>query len=53
VKIKPEVYSYKPGKYRLMRCSSYFIAKERKSASSHTNRFKPITPMSVYKDAIF
>jgi hypothetical protein len=31
-------------------CTSYFIAKERKSVSSHTNRFKPITAMSINKD---
>ncbi len=33
-----------------MRWSSYFIAKERKSVSSHTNRFKPVTAMSINKD---
>jgi len=33
-----------------MRWSSYFIAKERTSASSYTNRFKPITSMSADND---
>ena len=33
--------------------SNYFIAKERKSISLHTNSFKPITAMSIYKDTIF
>jgi hypothetical protein len=52
--VKPERYNHKdPGRYRLMRRCSYFIAKERKSISLHTNSFKPITSVSINKDTIF